>query len=185
MNQSESPHNLRNIVLVGFMGSGKSTIARVLHQRLGYPLVEMDQVLEERAGKPISRIFEEDGEGVFREMESALLRELDDPSVPSRIISTGGGVVGSAENRGLLRKLGYVVWLKVPMETVLDRTARTRHRPLLNTENPEEKVRALMETREPLYEEVAHLTLETSGLSSDEVATGILECARYHFSHPA
>lgn len=183
MSPSEPSHAQRNIVLVGFMGSGKSTIARVLHQRLGYPVVEMDQMLEERAGKPISRIFEEDGEEVFRGMESALLRELDDRASPSQIISTGGGVVGRAENRELLRKLGYVVWLKIPVETVLERTARTRHRPLLNTENPEEKVRVLMEKREPLYEEVAHLSLETSGLSSDEVATGILECARYHFTH--
>jgi shikimate kinase len=183
MSISEPSRIQQNIVLVGFMGSGKSTIARVLHQRLGYPLVEMDQVLEERAGKAISRIFEEEGEGVFRGMESAFLRELDDSAAPSRIISTGGGVVGSAENRELLRKLGYVVWLKVPAETVLERTARTRHRPLLNTEDPEEQVRALMRKREPLYEEVAHLTLETSGLSSNEVATGILECARYHFTH--
>jgi shikimate kinase len=68
---------------------------------------------------------------------------------------------------------------------VLERTARTRHRPLLNTEDPEEKIRTLMAEREPLYEEVAHLTLETSGLNSDEVATGILECARYHFTHSA
>lgn len=183
MSPSEPPQTLRNIVLVGFMGSGKSTIARVLHQRLGYPLVEMDQVLEERAGKPISRIFEEDGEEVFRAMESDLLRELDDPTAPSRIISTGGGVVGRQGNRDLLRRLGYVVWLKVTAEMVLERTARTRHRPLLNTDDPEEKVRVLMEVRAPLYDEVAHLTLETSGLSSDEVATGILECARYHFTH--
>lgn len=185
MSESESPQTHRNVVLVGFMGSGKSTIARVLHQRLGYPLVEMDQVLEERAGKPIPRIFAEDGEEVFRDQESALLREQAGACESSRILSTGGGVVGRAENRDLLRRLGYVVWLKVTPEMVLERTARTRHRPLLNTEDPEERIRALMAVREPLYEEVAHLTLETSGLSSDEVATGILECARYHFTHSA
>lgn len=182
MSQSESPQILHNIVLVGFMGSGKSTIARVLQQRLGYPLVEMDQELEERAGKSIARIFEEDGEEVFRGWESELLRELDNPGQPSRIISTGGGVVVREENRELLRRLGYIVWLKVTVDMVMERTARTRHRPLLNTENPEEKVRELMEKRAPFYEAVANLTLETSGLSSDEIATGILECARYHFT---
>lgn len=185
MNDKEPPHSQRNIVLVGFMGSGKSTIARALHQRLGYPLVEMDQVLEERAGKSIPRIFAEDGEEAFRDRESALLREQVESKAPGRIVSTGGGVVGRAENRELLRRLGYVVWLKVTPEMVLERTARTRHRPLLNTEDPEERIRTLMEQREPLYEEVAHLTLETGGLSSDEVATGILECARYHFTHSA
>lgn len=183
MNDLESAQAPQNIVLVGFMGSGKSTIGRVLQQRLGYPLVEMDQVLEERAGKSIPRIFEEDGEEVFREAESALLRELDDSAVPSRIISTGGGVVGRAENREVLRRIGYVVWLKVSVETVWERTARTRHRPLLLTENPEAKIKELMALRDPLYQEVAHMTLETCGLSSDEVATGILECARYHFTH--
>ena len=185
MTHQESALIPKNIILVGFMGTGKSTIARVLQQRLGYPVVEMDQILEKRAGKPISRIFEEDGEEKFREMESGLLGELDDPTGGTRIISTGGGIVVRPENRAILPRLGYVVWLKVPVEVILARTAQSKHRPLLQTENPEERIRALMELRNPMYEVVSHLALETADLDSDEIASGILECARYHFAQMA
>ena len=174
-----------NIVLVGFMGSGKSTVARVLQQRIGYELVDMDQIIEDRAGKPISRIFEEDGEDVFRGMESGLLRELAMDGKEDRIISTGGGVVEREENRALLGKIGYVVWLKVTPATVLDRTSRSKNRPLLQTEDPEGRVLELMARREPLYGEVADLTLETEGLEVDEVMAGILECAGYYFAQRA
>jgi shikimate kinase len=183
MNESTTPP--KNIVLIGFMGCGKSTVGRELQQRLGYPLVDMDQTIEERAGKPITAIFEEDGETAFREMETALLRELNEAASPRRIISTGGGVVGRVENRGLLRDLGYVVWLDAPMAAILERTAKNRSRPLLQTENPAAFISALMEKRRPLYQETAHLKLDTAGLSSAEVTTGILECARYFFTHHA
>lgn len=171
-----------NIVLIGFMGSGKSTVGRELHLKLGYPLVDMDQVIEQRMGKPITAIFAEEGEEVFREMETTVLRELADPAAPRRIISTGGGVVGRAENRLLLRNLGYVVWLDAPVSVILERTGKNRMRPLLHTEDPAARIRALMAEREPLYQETAHLKLDTAGLDSGELATGILECARYFFT---
>jgi shikimate kinase len=183
MNESTTPPE--NIVLIGFMGCGKSTVGRELQQRLGYPLVDMDQVIESRTGKPITRIFEEDGEIAFRDMETALLRELADPSAPRRIISTGGGVVGSAENRGLLRQLGYVVWLHAPPAVLLERTSKNRSRPLLHTDDPAARIQSLLDIRQPLYQETSHLKLDTSGLCCDEVATGILECARYFFTNPA
>jgi len=172
----------KNIVLIGFMGSGKSTVGRELHHRLGYPLVDMDHVIEQRAGKPVAAIFADDGEEVFREMETTLLEELGDPAAPRRIISTGGGVVGRAMNRDLLRLLGYVVWLHAPVHVILDRTSRNRDRPLLQTENPAERIAALMEVRDPLYDEVAHLKVDTADLDCAELATGILESARYYFT---
>lgn len=172
----------KNIVLIGFMGCGKSTVGRELHQRLGYPLVDMDQVIERTAGKPISRIFEEEGEAAFRDRETALLRELLEPTGIRRIISTGGGVVVRPENRQLLRRLGYVVWLHAPFGALVERTSRNHHRPLLRTEDPAEKIRTLLEQRKPWYAEAAHLKIETAGLDSTETATGILECARYHFT---
>lgn len=183
MNESTNPPE--NIVLIGFMGSGKTTVGKELHHRLGYPLVDMDQVIEQRAGKPITAIFEEDGETAFRDMETGLLRELGQSGEPRRIISTGGGVVGREENRELLKGLGYVVWLHAPAQLILERTSKNRVRPLLQTENPAERVRVLMAQREPLYQESAHLKLDTSGLDCGELATGILECARYFFTqHP-
>ncbi len=173
-----------NIVLIGFMGCGKTTVGRELHQRLGYQLVDMDQVIEQRAGKPITAIFADDGEAAFRAMETGLLRELAAEHAGRRIISTGGGVVVRSENRDLLRRMGYVVWLDAPLEVILERTGRNRQRPLLHTEDPAARIRALLEEREPLYQESAHLKLDTAGLDSAELATGILECARYHFTHP-
>ena len=176
---------LQNIVLVGFMGCGKTTIGRELHQRLGFPLADMDHVIEERASMTISEIFANQGEAAFRDMETRLLQEFVDEGESGRIISTGGGVVGRPENRELIRRLGYVVWLDAPLKVVLDRTRRSRTRPLLQGENPEDRVRCLMEERRPLYGEVADLKLDTSGLDSGELATGILESARYHFSRQA
>ncbi len=181
MKQSTPPP--KNIVLIGFMGCGKSTVGRELHHRLGYPLVDMDQTIEERAGKPITAIFADDGEAAFRDMETALLRELNDPTAPRRIISTGGGVIGREENRALLQQLGYVVWLHAPAHVILARTAKNFNRPLLQTEDPAAKIAALMAERQPLYEQTAHLKLDTAGLCFNEVATGILECARYFFTH--
>ncbi len=180
MNESQTPP--KSIVLIGFMGSGKSTVGRELHQRLGYPLVDMDQVIEQRARKSIAAIFADEGEQVFRDRETSLLEELDDPTAPRRIISTGGGVIGREVNRALLRQLGYVVWLNAPMSVILDRTSKNRERPLLHTDDPAAKIAALMETRRPLYDEAAHLRVDTAGLDSKELATGILESARYFFT---
>lgn len=183
MNELESPP--KNIVLIGFMGSGKSTVGRELHQRLGYPLVDMDQVLEQRAGKSITAIFEQEGEEAFREMETKLLEELGAPNPLRRIISTGGGVVGRAGNRALLREMGYVVWLHAPIAVILERTGRNRDRPLLDAEDPAARISALMELRKPLYQEVSHLKVDTAGLDCGELATGILESARYFFTQQA
>ena len=160
MNESHTPP--KNIVLIGFMGSGKSTVGRELYQRLGYPLVDMDQVIEQRARKPIAAIFADEGEEAFRDMETQLLKELANPNAPRRIISTGGGVIGREENRKLLRQLGYVVWL--------------------HTDDPVARIEALMAVRKPLYAETAHLKVKTSGLDCHELATGILESARYFFT---
>jgi shikimate kinase len=180
MNESQTPP--KNIVLIGFMGSGKSTVGRELHHRLGYPLVDMDHIIEQRAGKPITAIFAEDGEEKFRNMETWLLEELCDPAAPRRIISTGGGIVGRERNRDLLRNLGYVVWLHAPTPVILERTAKNRDRPLLHTEDPAARIEALLAVRKPLYEETAHLKVETAGLHCGELATGILESARYFFT---
>ena len=180
MNESGTPP--KNIVLIGFMGSGKSTVGRELHSRLGYDLVDMDTVIEQREGRPITRIFEENGEEYFRDLETSLLKELNNGTGNRRIVSTGGGVVGREENRDLLRQMGYVVWLQAPVEVIAERTGRNRDRPLLHTDNPLEKIAALLEKRTPWYQETAHLTVDTSGLDGGELATGILESARYFFT---
>jgi shikimate kinase len=172
-----------NIVLIGFMGCGKSTVGRELQQRLGFPLADMDQIIEQRAGKLITEIFADEGEEAFRDMETALLRELGAPDAPRQIISTGGGVVGRAENRDLIKNLGYVVWLDAPVKVILERTRKNRTRPLLLTGDPEARIQSMMEMRRPFYQETAHMKLDTGGLDCGELTTGILECARYFFSN--
>jgi shikimate kinase len=175
----------KNIVLIGLMGCGKSTIGRKLQTLLGYPLVDTDQLIEEKAGMAVAEIFARRGEPYFREVESAVLNELSAPGNPRRIIATGGGIIGRKANRRLLSQLGYVVWLQAPVEVILQRTGRNRDRPLLQTENPREKIERLLAERSPLYHEIADLELETAGLETEEIACGILESARYHFAAKA
>lgn len=172
----------KNIILIGFMGCGKSTIGRHLERMLGYPLVDTDTLIEEKTEMRIPQLFSKRGECYFRELEGAILHQLSSPNAPRRIISTGGGIVVRKRNRSLLKELGYVVWLHAPVETILERTSRNRNRPLLNTPNPREKVDALLSERQPLYQSCSHLRIETTGLDAKEVACGILESARYYFA---
>ncbi len=171
-----------NIILVGFMGTGKSTIGRSLSQTLSYPVIDTDQLIEKQQGRSIPEIFEEEGEDAFRDIETALLRSLLKQS--GHIISTGGGIIIREENRQLLRKMGYVIWLVASPEEIYNRTSRNNNRPLLNNEDPAGTIRKLLETRIPLYKECAHLSIETNQLNFDEITTGIIESARYYFSKP-
>ncbi len=173
----------KNIVLIGFMGSGKSTVGRELHQRLGYPLIDMDRAIEESIGKKITEIFKEEGEEAFRDFESLQLLEIAKQNDKSQIISAGGGVVIRPDNRKLLHKLGYVVWLHAPIDVIYERTSRSQDRPLLNHMDARERISTLLAEREPWYRETAHLKIDTAGLDSKEIATGILESASYFFTH--
>lgn len=174
----------QNIVLIGFMGSGKSTVGRELQHRLGYPLIDMDRLIEETMGKKITEIFKEEGEAAFRDFETLQLLEIAKQSDKRQIVSTGGGVVIRPENRGLLRNLGYVVWLHAPEDVIFERTSRNQDRPLLNHLDARERITTLLAEREPWYRETAHLKIDTAGLDCKEIATGILESARYYFTHP-
>jgi shikimate kinase len=172
----------RNLVLIGFMGCGKSTVGRKLQAMLGYPLLDTDHLIEACAGRSINEIFAAEGEPAFRAMESEVLAELASQTQERRIIATGGGIVTRAENRELLRKLGFVVWLRAPVATLLQRVARNQERPLLHTADQRGRVESLLAERTPLYQESAHLEVETEGLTCHEVACGILESARYYFA---
>ena len=175
----------KNIVLIGLMGCGKSTVGRKLQTMLGYPMIDTDHLIEEKTGMSIPEIFARRGEQAFRDLESAILQELSAPHTPRRIIATGGGIVCRKANRKALSKLGYVVWLQAPVDVILQRTSRNRDRPLLQTADPRAKVEQLLLERSPLYHDIADLELETAGLETEEIACGILESARYHFSAQA
>ena len=175
---------LQNIVLIGFMGSGKSTIGRDLAHTLSYAQIDTDALIEKRAGKPIPKIFADDGETAFRDLETAVLRTIADDHLQGHIISTGGGIITRPDNRTLLRQLGYVVWLVVSPEEIHRRTSRNKNRPLLNTDHPEETIHTLLTERTPAYRETAHLSIETDNLTFPEVTAGIVDSARYFFGHP-
>ncbi|MGJ8725872.1 MAG: shikimate kinase [Roseibacillus sp.] len=172
---------LKNLILVGFMGTGKSTIGRQLSKALGYPLIDTDARIVAQQKRPIADIFEAEGEQYFRDLETETLRSLQNDKCHKRIIATGGGIVLREENRQLLRDLGFVVWLVAQPETILERTSRNRERPLLQTQDPAETIRLMLEQRDASYRESAHLILETTNLDFSEITTGIIECARYHY----
>ena len=169
----------RPIYLIGFMGCGKSTVSRALAARLGWERLEMDDILSERAGKPITKIFEEDGEEAFRRMESDLLRETGGRAV---VVSCGGGVVLRPENVRTMRANGSVVLLSALPETIYRRVKGHTNRPILNGHMNVEYIRELMEKRAPFYEAAAGFTVPVDGRTAEEIAeeiaAGLLETGR-------
>jgi shikimate kinase len=155
---------MKNIVLVGFMGSGKTTVGQLLSEKTGMPLVDMDTLIEKRAGKTINEIFAGHGEPHFRTLERELVKEL--AARGGQIISTGGGIVLNSDNISDFEKTGLVVCLLVDAETVLDRLRHDTSRPLLAGDK-ETKIIELLENRRSLYESITH-TIDTSGRPSPE-----------------
>jgi shikimate kinase len=163
------------IVLVGFMGAGKSSVGRTLARMTGLPRFDTDEMIAKRFGLSVTEIFKKHGEEEFREAETETLRGLIGKQ--AAIVVTGGGIVLRPENRRLLRELGNVVHLAAEEETLFARISRRSTRPLLRTENPRATVTELLRTRLPLYRELADVEVDTTLLSHDEVAQRILKSA--------
>lgn len=155
------------------MGSGKSTVGRLLAARLHLPFFDSDCIIIEHTGVPIPTIFEIEGEAGFRARESRAIAELADAG--PMVLATGGGAVLSPENRRRLREMGWVVYLDVGVEEQLRRLRHDRSRPLLQVPDQEARLRTLAASRTPLYREVAHWRLKTEGLRADQVARRILK----------
>ncbi len=153
-----------NIFLVGMMGAGKTTIGRALARRLDLEFIDTDRVLVERTGVPVATIFEIEGEPGFRKRESAVLCEL--AASPGAVIATGGGAILAEENRRVMREHGTVVYLRARLESLWERTRRDTSRPLLATADPRGTLAALLEQRDPLYLEAAHLVVDTGPQSA-------------------
>lgn len=167
-----------NIVLIGFMGSGKTSAGIGLSYCLKKALEDTDKIIETREGKSISDIFASQGESWFRECESKLLEELSE-TARDRILSVGGGTPVKAENRLLLRRIGTVVYLRIRPETVYERLQGDNTRPLLQGEDSIHRIRTLLEQREKLYEETADIVVDVDGLDMEEVVDRILEGIRH------
>lgn len=174
---------LKNIVLVGFMGCGKSSVGRAISSQLNYPQIDIDCSISDAAALTIPQIFESKGEAHFRLMETECLQQIIAEKIHHHIISTGGGIPVASANRALLPQLGYVVWLRARPQTIFERTQNTKHRPLLNQEDRLQTITQLLEQRTPLYEEVAQLKVNTDELPVDEISHGIIESARYFFKN--
>ncbi|RJX76171.1 shikimate kinase AroK [Pseudomonas sp. LS-2] len=150
---------MRNLILVGPMGAGKSTIGRLLAKELRLPFKDSDKEIELRTGANIPWIFDKEGEAGFRDREHAMIAELC--ALDGVVLATGGGAVMREENRRALHAGGRVVYLHASVEQQVGRTSRDRNRPLLRTADPARVLRELLAIRDPLYREIADVIIET------------------------
>jgi len=157
-----------NLYLVGFMGTGKTTVGRVVGQRLGFNVLDSDHEIERLQGKSIPEIFAQDGEPAFRAMERAFI-ESGHPAERT-LVACGGGLVVQPGMLELLQRKGVIVCLHASLDTILQRTARQRNRPLLDVEDPAERIRTLYAAREPIYKRSGTLILTDSRPLSDIAA---------------
>ena len=168
---SKEFETLPNIYLVGPMGAGKTTVGRHLAELLGREFLDSDHEIERKTGATIPWIFEKEGEVGFRSREMNVIDELT--AKKQLVLATGGGAVTQAPNREFLKQRGIVVYLYTPVEIQLQRTYRDKNRPLLQVENPEQKLRDLLAVRDPLYREVAHHIIETNQGAARDLAQKI------------
>jgi shikimate dehydrogenase len=172
-----------SVAVIGFMGSGKSSVCKLLARQLDKKLVEIDRLIIVQAGKPITRIFKENGEAFFRKLETEVTSAAAE--IPDQVIDCGGGIVLDNLNIERLKQHALVVYLQTDPETVLQRVAGGHGRPLLNTQDRAGTVKALMDLRGPLYERAADLIVDTSSLRINDVANEIIirlkKDERFHF----
>jgi shikimate kinase len=168
-----------NVVLVGFMGTGKSSVGKLVAHRLGFQLVDNDTIIAERAGMEITEIFAKFGEAAFRDYETRALESLQ--HLNRCVISTGGGAVLREENRTLLQRLGLVVLLTAREDIIYDRVARNPKRPLLSTEDPRTAISEMLAKRNEAYAAAAQVTVDTSELTREQAAEAVIAEARKAF----
>ena len=162
---------MKNIVLVGFMGTGKTEVGKILSKKLGYALIDADTEIEKKQNMTITEIFRQQGEPAFRDIESEIIKKL--AGMKKTVISTGGGAVLRPENISNLKSNGVVVCLSATPETILQRTSVNNDRPLLQTENPLQKINELLEYRRPYYEK-ADIMIDTENKNPLEIAEEII-----------
>ncbi len=164
---------VNNIFLVGMPGAGKSTVGKALARRCGLTYLDCDHEIEARTGVAIATIFEIEGEAGFREREAQLIQDVCTRS--GLALATGGGAVLREDNRRALHEHGLVIYLRARLADLVTRTRRDSKRPLLQGGNAEEKLRALLEVREPLYQQVAHMAFDSGAQQAGRLVSQIIE----------
>ena len=167
---------MQNIILIGFMGVGKTEVGKLLAKKLKMTYIDTDSIIEKEQGMEINDIFKEKGEESFRDMETELLDKLAD--LKDHVISTGGGIVLRPGNVIKLKSMGPLVLLTSDHETVYKRVNGSGARPLLNVEDPKAKIKEIMEFRMPIYRGIADLEVDTSRLSPEEASNKIAKFAK-------
>ncbi|MBN3039341.1 MAG: shikimate kinase [Candidatus Omnitrophica bacterium] len=161
---------MMNIVLVGFMGTGKTAVGRLLAKEMGIKYISTDEVIEDKERRSINDIFKKNGEPYFRSVEKEIVKKVSE--LDRFVIDAGGGVVLDEENIQNLKRNGKIVCLSADVNTILERTKRYRHRPLLNVKDPRQKVESLLQERAPFYAK-ADFTIDTSEMTIEQVAEKI------------
>jgi shikimate kinase len=161
---------MKNIVLVGFMGTGKTVVARLLAKKLKRDFLELDDMIEKKEGLAIKDIFEQKGESYFRRIEKEVVKDACQHK--DVVIAAGGGVILDEENLRNLKEDGIVICLKASPDTILKRTKGLKTRPLLNVPDPEKRIAELLKQREPYYNK-ADLSIDTDKLSIEQIADKI------------
>jgi shikimate kinase len=168
---------MQSFIFIGYRGTGKTTVAQKLANRLEIPVFDSDIEIERHTGKSIAEIFAQDGESAFRDLEESVIAEILDQSMPL-VLATGGGVILRSSTRERLRQSGRVIWLTATPETILYRitndAASQTMRPNLTSLPMHEEIIAVLEERKPLYTETAHVILGTDTFTADEIVETIL-----------
>lgn len=162
----------QNIIFVGPMGAGKTTIGKQLARQLGRTFYDSDRVIEERTGVNIPLIFEMEGEDGFRRREKSVIAELT--SKQDIVLATGGGAILDPENRDQMTRQGFVIYLSAPLDHLFNRTTKDKNRPLLKTADPRKALEEILRIRDPLYREVADVIIETDAGPARSVVNKIL-----------
>ena len=164
----------KNIVLIGYMGAGKSAVGQALADLCGYDLLDTDQYIVEKEGMSINDIFSKKGEAYFRQLETDVVKELKN-KLKNTVISTGGGLPMKEENRTLLKELGRVFYLKATADTTYKRVSSTHDRPLLENCDMYEKICAMLLERTPKYEAASDVIIDTDELSVEDICSVIMK----------
>ena len=169
---------MKNIILIGFMACGKSSVGRRLSQARDFDFLDTDELIVQKAGTTISDIFASQGEAAFRAMETECLKDLLGRDGKTFVLSVGGGLPIREENRRLLSQIGKVIYLKVSPDTVYMRVSNDKTRPLLQTSNPRGRIMDLMNARRQFYEDAADYVLEADRKSFEEIIEEIKEISK-------